>query len=191
SLLTQATLDGHGLSDDEVRKFTIVVIAAGFETTVGGIGLMLHHLAHAPADYGALVKAPSLVPTAVEEFLRMYTPIQLFGRNAACAVDLLGRHIRNGEVVAVAFAAATRDPDAFDEPDRAILDRHPNRHLAFGFGPHVCLGAHVARLELSVTLEALRARVRSIAPDPDAAPVHKARGDQIAFVSLPLIVEQA
>ena len=119
SLLTQATLDGKGLSDDEVRKFTIVVIAAGFETTAGGIGLMLHHLAHAPHDYSLLRETPDLVPTAVDEFLRLYTPIQLFGRNAACDVVLHGQQIRSGEVVAVAFAAANRDPAAFTEPDRA------------------------------------------------------------------------
>ena len=191
SLLTQATLDGKGLSDDEVRKFTIVVIAAGFETTAGGIGLMLHHLAHAPHDYALLRETPDLVPTAVDEFLRLYTPIQLFGRNAACDVVLHGQQIRSGEVVAVAFAAANRDPAAFTEPDRALLDRHPNRHLAFGFGPHVCLGAHVARLELSVTLQALVERVHALAPDPAAAAVRKARGDQIAFVSLPLVVDPA
>ena len=191
SLLTQATLDGHGLGDDEVRKFTIVVIAAGFETTAGGIGLMLHHLAHMPGDYALLRETPSLVPTAVDEFLRLYTPIQLFGRNAACDVELHGQQIRSGEVVAVAFAAANRDPSVFAQPDRAVLDRHPNRHLAFGFGPHVCLGAHVARLELSVTLQALLDRVQTLGPDPDAPAVRKSRGDQIAFVSLPLVLDPA
>lgn len=190
-LLTQATLDGHGLTDEEVRKFTIVVIAAGFETTAGGIGLMLHHLAHRPADYTLLREAPSLVPPAVEEFLRLYSPIQLFGRNAAHRVELHGQDIAAGEVVAVSFAAANRDPEAFTEPDHAVLDRHPNRHLAFGFGPHVCLGAHVARLELSVTLQAFIDRIATLSPDPVLPARRKQRGDQIGFTALPLVLETA
>lgn len=188
SFLVASEIEGHRLEDEDVRDFVHLTIMAGFETTAGAMGLTLLHLARHPELRRQLFSDPSLVPTAVEEFLRLTTPIQIFGRNAARDVDLHGRSIRAGDVVAVGFASANRDPDAFDRPDECVLDRKPNRHLAFGFGPHVCLGAWVARLELSVMLEQFAARLPEFHVPEGARIVRKSRGDQIALESLPIEV---
>ena len=191
SFLLSAEIDGERLEAVEVRDFVHMTIMAGFETTAGAMGLTLLHLAEHPDVRTRLFSESTLVPSAVEEFLRLTTPIQLFGRNAAHDVELHGRHISTGDIVAVAFAAANRDPDVFDQPDECILDRVPNRHLAFGFGPHICLGAWVARLEMRVMLEEVGRRMPEFRLAPGAKIVRKSRGDQIAIESLPVIVGEA
>jgi len=188
SFLLTAEIDGERLEPIEIREFVHMTIMAGFETTAGAIGLTLLHLAEHPALRAELFADPSLTPTAVEEFLRFTTPIQLFGRNATRDVELHGRTIPEGDVVAVAFAAADRDPEVFPDPDTCILDRTPNRHLAFGFGPHVCLGAWLARLELRVLLEEVGRRMPEFHLAPAEPILRKSRGDQIAIESLPVIV---
>jgi cytochrome P450 len=188
SFLLTAEIDGERLDPTEIRDFVHMTIMAGFETTVGAMGLTLLHLAEHPDVRRRLFAEPNLTTTAVEEFLRLTTPIQLFGRNAARDVELHGRRIPAGDVVAVAFAAANRDPDAFERPDECVLERSPNRHLAFGFGPHICLGAWVARLELRVLLEEVARRMPDFHVAPGAIIERKSRGDQIALESLPIIV---
>ena len=191
SFLLTAEIDGERLEATEIRDFVHMTIMAGFETTVGAMGLTLLLLAEQPQLRTRLFADPSLTATAVEEFLRLTTPIQLFGRNAARDVELHGHQIRAGEIVAVAFAAANRDPGAFDQPDDCVLDRSPNRHLAFGFGPHICLGAWVARLELRIMLEEIGRRMPEFHIAPGAVIERKSRGDQIALESLPVIVGAA
>ena len=188
SFLLTAEIDGERLEAIEIRDFVHMTIMAGFETTAGAMGLTLLHLAEHPDLRARLFGDPALIPTAVEEFLRLTTPIQLFGRNAAHDVEVHGQQISAGDIVAVAFAAANRDPDAFEQPDECILDRAPNRHLAFGFGPHICLGAWVARLELRLMLEEVGRRMPEFQLAPGAEIVRKSRGDQIAIESLPVII---
>lgn len=188
SFLLASEIEGDRLTDREIRDFVHMTIMAGFETTVGAMSLTLLHLARHPELRRRLFAEPALVPGAVEEFLRFTTPIQLFGRNAARDVELHGRTIRAGDVVAVGFASANRDPEAWERPDECVLDRRPNRHLAFGYGPHVCLGAWVARLELAVMLEQFALKLPEFRLDPAASVVRKERGDQIALERLPVLV---
>lgn len=188
SFLLASEIDGDRLRDEDIRDFVHLTIMAGFETTAGAMGLTLLHLAREPELRRRLFTDPALVPSAVEEFLRFTTPIQLFGRNAARDVELHGRRILAGDVVAVGFAPANRDPEAFERPDECVLDRSPNRHLAFGSGPHVCLGAWVARLELTVLLEQVARLMPEFHVPPGARVVRKSRGDQIALESLPVVV---
>ena len=89
----------------------------------------------------------------MNELLRYVSPVQVFCRNAAHDLDLYGETIPAGDVVLLAYGAANHDPRAFADPDRCILDRHPNRHVAFGHGRHLCLGANLARLELTIMIE--------------------------------------
>jgi cytochrome P450 len=190
SMLMSAEIDGERLDDSQIRSFVTVVFGAGFETTADALSVMLHWLAENPSGLARLAAEPALLPGAVEEFLRYASPIQIFGRNAACDLSLHGREVAAGDIVALAFGSANRDPSVFAEPDELQLDRRPNKHLTFGAGPHLCAGASVARMELAVVLETLVAAGVGLALDPARAPRWKTRGDRRGLASLPLIIER-
>jgi cytochrome P450 len=159
SLLMESEVEGHRLTDSEVHSFCTVQFGAGFETTADAISASLHYLAEHPIDRARLFSGPQFIPAAVEEFLRYVSPIQIFGRNATREIELHGQTITNGDVVALSFGSANHDPAAFPNPEHCVLDRAPNRHLAFGAGPHLCLGAPVARLEMTITLQECARRI--------------------------------
>lgn len=185
SLLATATFDGRPLTPLEIRGYTVVTFTAGHETTVNGIGNSLWYLSEHPDDRARLVAEPELLPVAIEEFLRFLSPIQLLGRNATRDVELHGETIRAGDVVAVSYGSANRDERGFDGADRCVIDRHPNRHLAFGTGPHACLGAHLARLEMRVAISEMLRRFpdhRVAGPERLVPTPH---GDLRGFWSLP------
>lgn len=190
SMLTTAQVDNERLDDNQIRSFMTVVFGAGFETTADALSIMLHWLAENPQGLTQLSAEPSLIPTAVEEFLRYSSPIQIFGRNASHDISLHGRHMQAGDVVALAFGSANRDPAVFDAPDEVRLDRKPNKHLTFGAGPHLCAGAAVARMELTVTLETLVETGVSLAVDPAATVRAKTRGDRHGISRLPLLIRK-
>ena len=146
---------GRGLSDDELRATCMLLLIAGHETTTnlignGALALLVH-----PRELARLRAQPALVEFAVEEALRWDPPVQLTSRVATADVEIEGRTIRAGEEVDVSIAAANRDPAVFERPDAFDVGRTTNPHVAFGFGPHFCLGASLARLEAAVALRAL------------------------------------
>ena len=190
SMLMAAEIDGESLDDGQIRSFMTVVFGAGFETTADGLSVMLHWLAENPGSLARLAAEPILIRTAVEEFLRFSSPIQIFGRNAARDLSMHERRMRAGDIVALGFGSANRDPAVFEAPDELRLDRRPNRHLSFGAGPHLCAGAGVARMEFAVTLEALIAAGIGLALDPAAASRWKRRGDRRGFATLPLLIDR-
>ena len=189
STLMAAEMDGQRLDDKQIRSFMTVVFGAGFETTADALSVMLHWLAENPDGLLRLAAEPGLIPTAIEEFLRFASPIQIFGRNASRDIVLHGREIGAGDIVALGFGAANHDPEIFEAPRTVRLDRKPNRHLAFGAGPHLCAGASVARMEMALTLEALVETGIGLALDPTATPRWKERGDRRGLASLPLLIE--
>jgi cytochrome P450 len=125
-------------------------------------GSIAVHLAEDPELQERLRREPDLIPGALEEFLRLYAPYRGFARTATVPVEILGREIRPGEPITLAYASANRDATVFDDPDVFRLDR-PNvaEHLAFGRGRHRCPGAPMARMMLTIALEELLARTRS------------------------------
>ncbi len=186
--LLEAEVEGHRLSDREVRQFGILMLLAGYETTSGAMGLSLLHLAQHPEQRAQLFgDTHGLAHTAVNELLRFVSPVQVFCRNAAHDVDLHGETIPAGDVVLLAYGAANHDPRAFEHPERCILDRHPNRHVAFGHGRHLCLGANLARLELTIMIERFADLFPGFRVDPDRPPTWKPRGDIRALASLHLV----
>ncbi|UCI25677.1 cytochrome P450 [Mesorhizobium sp. B2-8-5] len=189
SMLIAAEIDGERLDDNQIRSFMTVVFGAGFETTADGLSVMLHWLAEHPKALERLAEEPALVPTAVEEFLRYSSPIEIFGRNASHDLCLHGRNIREGDIVALGFGSANRDPSVFEAPNELRLDRNPNKHLTFGAGPHLCAGAGVARMEMAVTLETLIEARLSLAPDTTKELRWKTRGDRHGLSCLPLKIE--
>jgi len=135
-----------------------LLLHAGHETTTHLIGNGLLALLHRPDQLRALQDDPALIPAAVEEFLRYDSPVQFTYRRAAEDFELHGRPIRQGQVVHLLIAAANRDPAAFADPDRLDVTRSPNKHVAFGYGHHFCLGAALARLEAQCAFAALLRR---------------------------------
>jgi cytochrome P450 len=187
-MLLEAEVDGERLSDVDVRQFGILMLLAGYETTSGAMGLSLMHLAQNPEQRAQLMaNATTLAHDAVNELLRFISPVQVFCRNAGHELDLYGEKIPEGDVVLLAYGSANRDPRAFDEPDRCILDRRPNKHVAFGHGHHLCLGANLARLELTIMIERFAELFPNFALDPERAPTWKRRGDIRGLSSLHLV----
>lgn len=163
-LITQKIGD-RMLTLEEVHDTLTLMFAAGIETTKSALGNMLHHLAHHPEQRRAMAEDPSIIPTAVEELLRMQGPNQGVKRTATKDVEIAGCPIPKGDAVVIMWAAANRDPEEFPDPEEFQVDRAPNRHLAFGHGVHKCIGLHFARLELKVAFE----EILRVAPEFEIA----------------------
>ena len=152
--LVEAELDGSRLSEQEFGTMFVLLTTAGNETTRHTISLGLIDLLSHPDELERLVADPSLAATAADELLRRAHPVHHFRRTATRDVVLHGRRIKRGDKVTIWYAAANYDEDTFADPYRLDLARTPNRHVTFGLGgPHFCLGAHLARLEIAVWLE--------------------------------------
>jgi cytochrome P450 len=152
SFLLDRQAEDPGLTDDRIVGMSFLMLIAGIDTTWSALGAMLWHLATHPADRRALAADRTKIPAAVDELLRLYAPVTI-GRVVTSPATLNDRELCPGDRVVLAWAAANRDPEVFDDPDRFDLARDGRRHLAFGVGIHRCLGAHLAQLEIRVSLD--------------------------------------
>ncbi len=158
SRIVHAEVDGERLDSTELSMFWLLLVVAGNETTRNALsGAVIALDEHDRWDW--LRAHPESLPTAVEELLRYVSPVMQFRRTATADTVLGDQHIRAGDKVVVWYGAANRDPAVFADPHGLELERRPNPHLAFGVGPHFCLGAHLARLELAEMLGLLLERV--------------------------------
>ena len=187
TMLTQATIDGRPLNDLEIRGYGVVTMTAGQETTVNGIGMSLWYLAEHPADKKRLMAESALIPTAIEEFLRFMSPIQLLGRSTVVPVQVGGTKIPAGETVAMCYGAANVDDAIFERPEECVIDRRPNPHIAFGTGPHSCIGAHLARLEMRVAIEEVFRRLPDYRLEDPTMLEYTPHGDLRGFWALPVV----
>uniref|UniRef100_UPI00407474F8 CYP125MRCA n=1 Tax=synthetic construct TaxID=32630 RepID=UPI00407474F8 len=155
--LVQAEVDGQKLSDLEFNMFFLLLVVAGNETTRNAISHGMLALLEHPDQWERLRADPSLAPTAVDEILRWASPVMSFRRTATRDTELGGQQIKAGDKVVMFYASANRDEEVFDDPYTFDITRSPNPHLAFGGGggPHYCLGANLARLEIRVMFEEL------------------------------------
>jgi len=158
SELLATSHEGEPLADRLVLGIAALVMIAGIDTTWSSIGASLWHLATHPADAARLVAEPGLMPSAVEELLRAYSPVTM-ARLVATDTELGGCPMREGDKLLMNFPAANRDPEVFEQADEVVLDRAVNRHVAFGTGIHRCAGSNLARMELTVALEEWLARI--------------------------------
>jgi cytochrome P450 len=154
-LVSRLVTQEDGLGEQELCHFWFLIVVAGNETTRHLLSGGLHALASFPAERDRLVASPELIPGAVEELLRWVSPVMQFRRTATREAELGGRRIREGDKVVLYYVSANRDEEVFDEPQRLDVGRRGSPHVAFGVGPHFCLGAHLARLEAAALLEAL------------------------------------
>ncbi len=145
--LIQGEGGAEPLSETELLQNCIFILNAGHETTTNLIGNALYTLLEWPGEAARLRTEPALMRTAVEEFLRFESPVQLGNRRALAVAEVGGIALPEGALVTLALGAANRDPAVFADPDRLDLAREPNRHLAFAFGIHQCVGLNVARME--------------------------------------------
>jgi cytochrome P450 len=164
------------LSEDELLSNLVLLLAAGHGTTTHLIGNGLYALMRYPDELRALVEDPGLITTAIPELLRYDSPVQLTGRRAAADLEIGGQRIEAGQHTTIVVGAANRDPAQFPEPDRLDVRRPESRIMSFGQGIHFCLGAPLARIEASIALNALLARLPHPRLDPAAEPPKREGG---------------
>lgn len=153
-------MDGIPLSERDFNSYFLLLVVAGNETTRHTITHSMDYLMHNPDQLALLQEKPELIPWAVEEFLRLASPVYHFRRTATHDTEINGQEIKEGDKVVPWFAAGNRDPEVFDDPYRMDVTRNPNEHMAFGRGgPHMCLGNALARLEIRVMYEELLPRI--------------------------------
>jgi cytochrome P450 family 142 subfamily A polypeptide 1 len=198
STLCYAELEGERLDDESLIQETLLILIGGDETTrhviSGGMLALLDH----PDQRDLLRARPEAVETGVEELLRWVTPIKNMSRTVSRDVELRDRQLHEGDQLILLYPSANRDEDVFADPFRLDVGRDPNPHLAFGFGPHFCLGAALARLELKVMFSELLARLPDIELATDEALPYRAsnfivgpEAMPIRFTPTPVVAGQA
>jgi cytochrome P450 family 142 subfamily A polypeptide 1 len=146
------------LANDELIMLLVILLVAGNETTRNGISGGMQLLIENPGERRKLIEDPGLIPAAVEEMVRLVSPVHSFARTVVEDVELRGRRLRAGERVLLIYGSANRDAEVFPEPEAFRVERNPH-HLGFGLGPHYCLGANLARMEMRVAFEELLRRL--------------------------------
>ena len=187
SLLAHAELDGQRLTNDEIIAFCRLLLPAGAETTYRAASNMMVGLLSDPAQLDAVRADRSLVAAAVEEALRWEAPLTGISRTATADAVVAGMEIKSGSAVNTSLGSANHDPSRWDDPDRFDIFRQPKSHLAFATGPHLCLGIHLARMEMRAVLERLLDRLSGLRLDPDAEPPNIAGLAFRAPASLPVV----
>jgi len=155
---TKWKIDGQDIPDDDLLSMCLLMFMAGLDTVTAQLSWSLYHLASHPDDRRRVVDDPDLIPDAVEELLRFYTIVKP-SRKVMTDIDFEGCPMKAGDMVHLPLAAACRDPKAFPDADEVILDRKPNSHIAFGAGPHRCVGSNLARRELRIAMEEWHKRI--------------------------------
>ena len=159
----RGTVDSsHRLDPDEVKDMALFLLIAGNETTRNGISQGMLALFQHPEERARLAADPTLWESAADEILRWTTPVRAMRRVALEDTTLSGQPIRKGESVVMVYASANRDEAVFEDPHTFRIDRTPNEHLSLGFGPHYCLGANLAKMEIRATLERILERLPAL-----------------------------
>ncbi|MBA2935271.1 cytochrome P450 [Sphingomonas sp. CGMCC 1.13654] len=169
SLIANAEIDGRPIEPYLASSYYIALAAAGHDTTSASIAGGLLALIQNPSQWQALKADETLMGSAVEEIIRWVAPINHFFRTAKEDCEFQGKQIKAGDNLMMVYPSGNRDEQAFEEPDRFRIDRRANRHLGFGFGVHLCLGALLAKMEMQILFRELTARVSSFELNGDPA----------------------
>lgn len=161
SAIANATIDGEPLGTMETISYYVITATAGHDTTAAAMAGGMQALIENPDQLARLQADPSLMATAVDEMIRWVTPVKHFMRNATVPYEIGGVQFQPGDPVLLSYPSANRDEDVYPDPFRFDVGRTPNKHLAFGFGVHYCLGAMLARMELKAMFSALLGRLKS------------------------------
>jgi cytochrome P450 len=159
SVIANGRIEGELLPEPDSLGYYITIAFAGHDTTSSSVAGGLWALAERPAELAKVRADPSMIPSLVEESIRWTTPVYQFVRVAGRDTEVRGQRVAKGEQVALCFPSGNRDEDAFEDPFAFRADRQSNRHVAFGYGPHQCLGMHLARMEMAIFFEELLPRL--------------------------------
>ncbi len=182
--LIGAQIDGETLSRNEVLDICFLMLLAGLDTVTASIGCTMAYLASNPQQLRKLVANPGLIDATVEELLRWETPVTSVPRVLAQDVTLHGRELKKGEMVSLLIGASNLDDGEFESPSNVDFDRERNRHLAFGAGPHRCLGSHLARMEMRVAIEEWHRRIPEYEIAPGEIPTYSPGIREVLYLPL-------
>ncbi|MCB2073743.1 MAG: cytochrome P450 [Novosphingobium sp.] len=169
SVIANAEIDGEPLDAMATMGYYVITATAGHDTTSSSTGGALWALAENPEEFRKLRADVSLIPSMIDEAIRWTTPVKHFMRRATRDTEVGGHAIAEDEWLMLCYASANRDEAAFDEPDSFRIDRKPNRHIAFGYGGHLCLGQYLAKIEMRILFEELLPRLESVELDGEPA----------------------
>lgn len=163
TVIANATVDGREITELEAMSYYLLICTAGHDTTSSSAAAGLMQLIRHPDQMKKLRDNPELLPRAVDEAIRLASPIKHFFRTATIDTEMHGQEIRNGDFLMMCYPSANRDEDVFEHPLVFNVERAPVRHIAFGYGPHLCLGQHLAKLEIRILFEEMLARIDDFA----------------------------
>ena len=186
SKAAQFEVHGAPIEDAELLSFCVFMFMAGLDTMTVSLGWSFWHMANHEADRKRVAEDPSKTPQAIEEFLRVYASV-ISARKATEDVEVQGCPIKAGDMVSLPLSAATRDGAAFERADEVVIDRPSTNHIAFGAGPHRCLGSHLARRELRIAIDEWHKRIPNYRMAENAE--LEETGRLIGLTSLPLVWE--
>ena len=168
TVIATAKINGEPLPRLEQMGYYMIIATAGHDTTSSSTAGAIWELCDHPDQFAKLKADPSLISSMVEESIRWMTPVKHFMRSATRDTELRGRKIAKGDWLMLCYASGNRDEEVFDDPFTFQVDRKPNKQVAFGYGGHVCLGQHLARMEMRILFEELLPRLKSISRDGEA-----------------------
>jgi cytochrome P450 len=189
SYLLETEIDGHRLSREDILDVSFLLILAGLDTVTATLGCNIAYLAANPEQRRRVALKPSSIPGAVEELLRWETPVTAVPRIVKQDVEVHGHRLKKGEMVTLLLGASNVDSTEFQDPERVDFERERNKHLAFGGGPHRCLGSHLARMELEVAMQAWHERIPEYRIKPGETPRYSAGIREVQY--LPLVWDRA
>lgn len=162
TVIANSRIDGELISDLEALSYYVIVATAGHDTTSSSTAGAIWALAENPGQLNQIKADPSLIPSLVDEAIRWMTPVKTFMRSATRDTELAGRPIAKGDWLMLCYGSGNRDESVFEDPYDFRADRRPNKHLAFGYGAHLCLGQHLAKMEMRILFEELLPRLESL-----------------------------
>ncbi|MBR0757142.1 cytochrome P450 [Bradyrhizobium jicamae] len=165
TVIANAKIGGEDMPEHDATSYYMIVATAGHDTTSSSTAGAIWALAEDPAEFAKVKANPDLIPGLVDEAIRWMTPVKHFMRAATADTELGGRKINKGDWLMLCYASGNRDEEVFEDPYRFRSDRKPNRHVAFGYGAHLCLGQYLAKLEMRILFEELLPRLKSLSLD--------------------------
>ena len=168
SVIANSQIDGKPITELEAMSYYVIVATAGHDTTSSTTAGAMWALCENPDQLKALQADPSKIPAMIDEAIRFTTPVKTFMRSATADTELGGRQIAKGDWLMLCYASGNRDETVFEDPYTFRSDRKPNKHLSFGYGAHLCLGQHLAKMEMRILFEELLPRLAAIEPNGEA-----------------------